>query len=335
MTESAVNGRNGCGARAGARTLTLLAAPPNHSILLALGEGPRQQVDLRRESGHPAQTTLRAQLKKLHAAGVIEKQRRNRFPGVLEYELSEAGHGLLPVIEMLKRWLASAPEGGLELGEPAAKAAVKALTDGWSTAMLRALAARSLTLTELDGVIASLNYPSLERRLSAMRLAGLVEGRKGDGRGTPYRVTTWGREGVAPLVLAARWERRHPPPEATPVAKLDIEAAFLLAAQLLSPPADLSGSCRLAVEVQSGNGPALAGILASVSGGRIASCTTRLEGNPDAWASGGLAAWFAAVLECDLAGLQLGGDGALARGLIHDLHGALFAVPVPAEAPRL
>ncbi len=43
--------------------------------------------------------------------------------------------------------------------------------------MLRALAAGSLSLTELDRLIGALSYPSLERRLVAMRLAGLVGAR--------------------------------------------------------------------------------------------------------------------------------------------------------------
>lgn len=325
MTGDAVNGRNGCGARAGARTLSLLAAPLNAQALRALGEEPKKQVDLRRETGQPAQSTLRAQLKKLGEAGLIEKRRRNHFPGVLEYELSEAGRGLLPVIGGLERWLAAAPGGELELGAPAARAAVKALTDGWSTTMLRALAARPLTLTELDGVISSLNYPSLERRLSAMRLAGLIEVRRGEGRGTPYEIAPWCRAGIAPLVLATRWERRHGPAGSPPVAKLDVETAFLLATQLLAPPAELSGSCRLAVDVGNEGGAVLAGVLVSLREGQVASCTTKLQGNPDAWASAPLSGWLAAVIERDHAALELGGDCALARMLVDELHGSLFA----------
>ena len=41
--------------------------------------------------------------------------------------------------------------------------------------MMRALAARPLSLTELDSLISDLSYPALERRLSSMRIAGLVE----------------------------------------------------------------------------------------------------------------------------------------------------------------
>jgi DNA-binding HxlR family transcriptional regulator len=328
LAGNAVTGRSGDGARAGARTLNMLAAPLNAQILRALREGPKQQADLRREAGHPAQTTLRSQLKKLVDAGAIEKRRRSSFPGVLDYELSEAGADLLAVMATLERWLERAPEASLNLGDVPAKGAVKALTEGWSTTILRMLAAKPLTLTELDRVIASLNYPSLERRLSAMRLAGLVAASEADGRGTPYTVTSWARQGIAPIVAAARWERRHSPAGTAQVAKLDVETAFLLAVDLLSPPRDASGPCRLAVELREGKGPQFAGLLVAVSGGRVMSRTTRLDGDADSWALGSLAAWFAAVIDHDMARLELGGDSALARALVDDLHSALFPLPV-------
>lgn len=306
----------------------MLAAPLNAAILGALRNGARRQADLRREAGHPAQTTLRAQLRKLCDAGMIEKRRRNRFPGVLEYELSDAGRDLLPVCAMLERWLAASPHGELVLGSSAAKVVVKALAEGWSTTMLRALAARPLTLTELDRMISSSNYPSLERRLSAMRLAGLTVACESDNRGTPYDVTGWARLGAAPILAAARWERRHAPAECAPIDTIDVEAAFLLAVGLLDPPAELSGSCRLAVELRDGDGPRLAGLIVAVREGRVASRTTELEGDPDAWATGTLSAWLAVLSERDLAGLELGGSGAIARALLGQLHDALFAIPV-------
>lgn len=302
----------------------MLAAPLNCQILWALREGARQQGDLRRGTGHPPQTTLRAQLKKLSDAGAIAKQRRNRFPGVLEYELSESGRDLLPVSAILEGWLRESPDGALELGDASAKASVKALTDGWSTAMLRALAAKPLTLTELDGVISSLNYPSLERRLSAMRLTGLVETSERDGRGTPYYATEWARRGVAPLMAACRWEHRHARTETSPLAKLDIETIFLLAADLLSPPIDASGACRFTVEIPSDRRPVLAGLLLVTRDGHLVSRSTRLEGDAEAWVIGSPAAWFAAITERDRHGLELGGDTSLSSGLLNGLHDALF-----------
>jgi len=324
LTASRVNGsRNG--ARSGAHVLTLLSSPLTCQILKALSKGPRQQSDLRRAAGSPAQTTLRAQLRKLGEIGAIEKRRRNHFPGVVELELSEAGRELLSVTGVIEGWLALAPGEPLQPGGSAAKAAIKALVEGWSTTMLRALAAKPLTLTELDGVIASLNYPSLERRLSAMRLAGMIVALPGNSRGTPYGVTDWARQAVGPLAAAAQWERRYLPETTAPIGKVDTEAVFLLAVPLLRLPEEVSGSCRMAAEISNGKGRSLAGVLVEGQEGRISSCTTRLEGHPDAWASGSTAAWLGAVIESDHGRLEMGGDCALARGLVEGLHESLFA----------
>lgn len=316
------------GARSGAQTLALLAVPLNCLILQALAEGPKQQAELRREAGSPAQTTLRAQLKKLAEFGAIAKHRRNRFPGVLEYELTAPGRDLIFVAGVLEPWLASAPGGPQALGDSAAKAAIKALVEGWSTTMLRALASGPLSLTELDGVIGSLSYPSLERRLGAMRLAGQVEAHPGNGRGTPYVVTDWLRQGVAPLAAAARWERRHLPEATAPFSRLDTEATFLLAVPLLQLPVELTGNCRMAAEISNGQ-RRLAGVMVEVQSGRIASCATQLGGSPNAWVLGSSAAWLNAVIEHDTDRLELGGDCHLARSLLDGLHGALFEAPIP------
>lgn len=323
MGAKPVNG-SGNRARSGAQTLLLLAAPLNVAILRALESGPKQQIELRRASGSPAQTTLRAQLKRLVEIGTIEKHRRNRFPGVLEYELTKGGRELLAVAAILERWLGRSPEAALALGSSAAKAAIKALAEGWTTTMLRSFAARSLSLTELDRVIASLSYPSLERRLSALRLAGLVEAQRVNGRGTPYKVTVWLRESIAPLAAAARWERRYLSQNTAPVGRLDIEAMFLLAVPLIDSSEELTGTCRIAAEINNGDKQRLAGAMVGLRDGHVASCTTQLQGDPDAWALGSTAAWLTAVLDHDVDGLELGGDCGLARSLLDALHGRLF-----------
>jgi DNA-binding HxlR family transcriptional regulator len=324
LAASTVNG-SGNGARSGAQTLTLLAVPLNCLVLRGLADGPKWQAELRREAGSPAQTTLRAQLKRLAAIGAIQKQRRDRFPGTLEFELTATGRDLLVVVDVLERWLGRSPDGPLRLGSGAAKAAIRALAEGWSTTMLRGLAAGPMSLTELDSVIGSISYPSLERRLGAMRLAGQVEARPVDGRGTPYAVTTWLRQGVAPLAAAARWERRHLAEKTAPIGRLDVEAAFLLAVPLLRLPADQSGSCRMAAELPNGKKRRLAGVTVEVQNGAVGSCATELRGRPNGWVLGSPAAWLNALIEHDTDRLELGGERRLARALLDGLHEALFS----------
>ncbi|MEX2253471.1 MAG: winged helix-turn-helix transcriptional regulator, partial [Thermoleophilaceae bacterium] len=321
-------------ARSGAQTLELLASPINCAALEALAGGPKQQTELRRAAGSPAQSTLRGQLARLNAMGAIQKQHQNRFPGAVEHELTDAGRELLEVAGALGRWLGRRPEDPPALGSSKAKAAIKALAEGWNTAMLRVLAAEPLTLTRLDRVVKSLNYPSLERRLTAMRLAGLAEATEGDGRGTPYRVTPWAREAVAPLLAASQWERRRRPDESNGIGKVDVETVFLLAMPLLRLPEGLSGACRMTVATASGGNDALAGVLVDARAGRVTACTTRLQGDPAAWASGNPAAWLAAILEADIDLLEIGGDRALARTLLDALRDALFGAPARRASRR-
>ena len=77
---------------------------------------------------------------------------------------------------IVEAWLAQAPQGSIPLGSEPAKGAIRALVGGWGSTMLRALAARPLSLTELSSVITgSLSYPALERRSRAMRAARQLE----------------------------------------------------------------------------------------------------------------------------------------------------------------
>lgn len=326
MINVPVNAKGESRRRAGTQALTLLGVPLNVLVLQTLERGPRALVDLRRETGLPAQTTLRGHLRTLTEIGVLERRRQEEFPGALDYELTESGRQLFLVGEVLQAWLSIAPEGLLSLGSAAAKRAIKALVDGWGTSMLRALAARPLSLTELDSLISGLSYPSLERRLSAMRLAGQIEAVPGRGAGTPYGVTDWMRRAVAPLAAAARWERLYLRHAAAPVSPRDAEAAFLLSIPLIDLPAGLTGSCRLTASLPTSAGTRIAGVMVEVRDGRVISCASRLEGSATAWASGSVGVWLHALIERDPSALETGGDRDLAEALIDGMHDELFGL---------
>jgi DNA-binding HxlR family transcriptional regulator len=313
--------------RAGSVALSLLAAPLNVYILQTLEEGPKALLDLRRAVGSPPQSTMRLYSRTLTERGVIDRRRRSEFPGSAEYEITPAGRDLLDVANVLQEWLQVAPDGPVLLGSPAAKSATKALVEGWSTNIVRAIAARPLSLTELNRLIPKVSYPSLERRLGSMRLAGLVEPHPGDGRGTPYMATEWLRRAVVPLAAAANWERRQRPDGAQPIGRLDIEAAFLLAIPLTSMQSDFNGKCRLAVELQGGNSPVFAGVMVCWEEGKVMSCSSRLEGEVEAWISGSPTAWLTRLSGGERRSLELGGDIAMAETVVDGL-GAVATAPV-------
>lgn len=298
----------------------------NVHILRTLEAGKMPLLDLRRAVGLPPQSTMRVYSRTLTEAGLIERRRRNDFPASTECEITASGRALLRVAAAAEDWLAAAPDRPTLLGSAASKSAIKALAEGWSTDIVRAVAAQPVSLTELSQLIPTVNYPSLERRLGAMRLVGLVEPQPGNGHSTSYRATTWLRHAAVPLAAAAAWERKHLREDGGPIGRLDIEAAFLLAIPLMKLPSSLTGRCRLAVEFQDGASLVLAGVLVCIEEGRVVACSPRLDGEAEAWVSGTPVAWLREMNGHGKSQLRRGGDTGLAKAVIDALR-ALAPLP--------
>lgn len=319
MEQSTTRSANKPALRAGGQTLMLLAASLNVEILRHLEQGPRSLQDLRKELGLPPQSTMRLYLRTLNEIGAIERRSRNEFPTSAEFEITAAGRALLEVGDSVQAWLQAAPGEPKELGSTAAKSTIKALVEGWSSHLVRVLAARPLSLTELDSVIPRVSYPSLERRLAAMRECGLVEVQRGAGRLKPYRVTHWLRQAVVPVTAAIAWERTYAPEPTPGIGRFDVEAAFLLAIPLLELPPETTGKCRLAVEVHDGASPVFAGVVVCIEEGEVTSCVASLEGEAEAWASGRPLTWFRHLNLTADGELELGGDRPLAQSVVEAL----------------
>jgi DNA-binding HxlR family transcriptional regulator len=310
--------------RAGGQTLTLLGAPRIFLILKSLAEGDKGQPELRRYAGCPAQSTLRGHLRNLESAGVVTRGKSDSFPGALEYGLTVAGRELLTVAAGLERWLDQAPSGPLELGSDPAKAAIKGLVDGWSTAVLTTLADGPLSLTELDKQIASVSYPTIERCLDTMRLAELLDVGERSPRGTPYATTDWLRRGLRPLALGARWEHRHGHDECTAICQDDIDGAILVGGPLFKLSGAVNGICQLAVRIPDDKKQQRVLGFLEVRQGRLSYGGVYPDVKPHAWASGTIDTWFATVIDADTTGLRMSGDRDLAQSIFGGLHEALF-----------
>jgi DNA-binding HxlR family transcriptional regulator len=310
--------------RSGGYALSLFSKALYGLILRALSERPLRLADLRRAVGGPAQTTLRGNLDTLFDMGALEKQRANGRANMVDNALTPMGKELLFVADSLERWLARAPSGALQLDREIGKAAIKALVNGWDSTMLRALAVRPFSLTELDNLISSFSYPALERRLAAMRLAGIVTPAPGNGSGTPYVVTEWLRQAMAPLLAAVRCERRHMGEQTAPLTRVDIETILLLATPLVALPTNAAGTLQLAVDGGAGAGRRSAGVRLSIGAGQIVRCTSKLESNAESWIRGSASDWLDAMVEGESEKLDTGGDRALALDLVDTLHRALF-----------
>lgn len=310
--------------RPGGHVLSIFSRALHGLILRALADGPMRLADLRREVGGPAQTTLRGNLDTLLGMGALEKVQGNGRAATVDNALTPLGREMLRVADAVDAWLARAPGGPLQLESEPGKASIKALVNGWGSTMLRALAVQPFTLTELDNLINSFSYPALERRLAAMRLAGLVTPVQGDGGGTPYAVAEWLRLAMAPLLAAMRCERRHLPTETAPLSRIDIETVMLLALPLVALPAGASGDAQLAVHGGNGSDRRSAGVRFTAEGGKIVACTSKLEARPESWIGGSAAHWLDALIEGRSDRLEVSGNRTITLGVVDSLHCALF-----------
>ncbi|HEY2334591.1 MAG TPA: winged helix-turn-helix transcriptional regulator [Solirubrobacterales bacterium] len=310
--------------RAGGYALSLFSRALRRLVLRALADGPRRLAELRRDVGGPAQTTLRGNLDTLIEVGALEKCQNDGKAGAPGNALTPIGRELLAVTDAIEAWLRRAPEGPVRLESETGKAAVKALAGGWGSTMLRALAAQPFSLTELDNLISAFSYPALERRLAAMRLAGCVAPVQGNGGGTPYAVTEWLRQGMAPLLAAVRCERRHLARDTAPLTRIDVEAILLLIVPLAAFEPHADGVVELAVGGGEESDGRSAGIRLTVRDGLPIRTTSKLEPGPESWVRGSASAWLDALVDGDSDQLESSGDQALTLDFVDGLHRALF-----------
>lgn len=245
-----------------------------------------------------------------------------------EFRITPGGREMLFVAFVAERWLQSAPHGPLDFDSGEAERVVRLLVEGWSSTLVHALAAGPLTLAELDRAVEGVGRRGLQRQLESMRDAGQVEVRSMGPAETAYAPTTWLRTGTAPLAAAARLERRTPKEAMVPIAPLDVEAAFQLTLPLLELPAELSGTCRLGVNVEDVENSSLTGVTVRIEAGRVVSCSVGFSGEADAWAAASASDWLDTLIEPDAKRIRTGGDKWLSAALLKDLHRKLFGVPV-------
>lgn len=238
--------------------------------------------------------------------------------------ITAGGREAVFIGSVAERWLGEAPGGPLALDSAEGQAALEALLDGWTAAIVHTLAAAPATRPDLEATIGGLSKRDLKNRLARMRAAGLLEAHPSDGEGALYAPTDWLRAGLAPILVAARLELHEPKENAAPASPLDVEAAFQLSLPLLRLPADLAGSCSLEVRLDGEDDPA--GVTAQVEEGRVVRCETRLDETADARAVASAEDWFDTVIEPAVKRVRTTGDRLLASLLLNRLHRTLFGI---------
>lgn len=242
------------------------------------------------------------------------------------YEVSDGGREMLFVAFIVERWLQDAPEGPLPFDSGETEQAVVALAEGWSATVMHVLARGPHTFDELHQATEDLSREKLRGHLTAMHEVGLVEPLLDQGDDTIYAATEWLRTGISPLIASARLERNNPRDDMAPIDNLDVEAGFLLSLSQVELRKELTGICRLGLNLDEEETSPMTGVTAEIDQGLILSCVPGLDKPVDAWAAGTASQWLDTVIEPDADTVRTGGDRWLTRALLAELHDTLFGI---------
>ena len=97
-----------------AATAEIIGAKWTALLVHDLSEGPRRFSQLERSCGGISPRTLAERLRVLEQEGLIERHAYDEHPPRVEYELTEKGEALLPIVTEMRRfgraWLSPDPE---------------------------------------------------------------------------------------------------------------------------------------------------------------------------------------------------------------------------------
>jgi hypothetical protein len=281
--------------RAGAYVLTMAADPANREILRSMLDNPF----------NPLEPDLRSR-----------------------YEITPDGREALFVAFIAERWIQSSPRGPVPFDSREGELAIAALAEGWNSTAIHALAREPLSFDELHRTTEGIGRGALKLRLEAMLAAGQVESLADGEGGEIFALTDWLRSGIAPLIAAARLERRRPTAGTSPIDPLDVDAGFRLSLPLIEMPKELTGTCRLALNTKDDETPGLTGVTAQIEEGRVISCEPGITQKADAWAAASAGDWLDTVIEPQTKRVRTGGDRWLAAAVLTALHKTLFGIRV-------
>jgi hypothetical protein len=246
-----------------------------------------------------------------------------------QYGVTEAGRELMNVLGVFTSWLRQCPAGPMNF-DLEARPSTQALLGGWAPALVHAFAAEPLTVAEASERVGVLGREVTAERVEAMAEQGLLEVRS-RGAEPSYAASDWLRRGIAPIVAAMRMDRIHAlAGDPAPIAVADVEATFRLALPLLRLPADVAGTCALAVALEPEVAEEPVGVTVRVEEGRVASLEPGIDEGAEAIASAPAADWLDTLVEIDVDRVRKTGDHRLAGLLVEELHETLFGRPLRA-----
>jgi len=312
--------------RAGGEVLSLLSDALNSSILRALMGGPLPVPELGRRLGPTSRTTRFSRLRDLERLGIIRRKKRPGTPPVAYCGLSSAGRELLPVVRRFARWLAESPDAPSSPDELDGARAIKALAVAWNTTILRWLAERPCSVTELGSLSPrDVTYHEVRAARESLSAAGMISPVASDERGQPYAASEWTRRAAGCIAAAMRWERAFLT-DTRPLAPAEAEGLLRLLLPLVEiQPTLQSGVCVLRIDRHDD-------LSVLVEDGRIAPCDLPPSHPRVSQVSGDAEAWSRAVLDGRTDSLRMRGGIHLTAALTGGLHRACIQPSTMDEA---
>lgn len=86
------------------RAMDLLGKRWTGLIIRVLLGGPRRFKDLQEQMSEVSDRLISERLKELEAAGILRRKVYNERPVRIEYELTEKGRDMEPVVEAIQSW---------------------------------------------------------------------------------------------------------------------------------------------------------------------------------------------------------------------------------------
>lgn len=226
VTSTALGGRQ---ARAGGRILRLLSDALNASILRCVLRESMPVSELSCRLLGASRTTRFGRLRELEDLGVIVRERRPGTPPVAHCALSLAGQELLPVVRRFARWLELSPDGPSSPDVACGAQTIKALAIAWDTTVVRWLAERPCSQTELAAMSPpDVSYHEVRNAREALSKAGLIVPVPRTDRRQPYAPAEWFRRSAGCIAAAIRWEEKHLTEPAPAPWAMEIETLSLL-----------------------------------------------------------------------------------------------------------
>jgi hypothetical protein len=209
-----------------------------------------------------------------------------------------------------------APGGPSGPDEISGGCTIKALAVAWDTTVLRWLAERPCSLTELDALSPrEVTHHDIRRARKSLSAVGLITPVPSADKRQPYAPVDWARGSAGCIAAAIRWERRFLDAKA-PLSSTEIETLLLLLLPMVEVPQNSGGdTCLLHVE-------RLTDLSVAVEEGGILAYPPTFENARSNRLSGSAESWFDALIDGCTKTLRMQGRIDLTTALASGLHGA-------------